>query len=90
SSNTIVTLDERLFLKGYRRLRPGSNPEFEVGCFLTETARFPHCVPVAGVVEYESGAGTVYTLSILQGYVPNQGDGWSYTQDYLQRYLESR
>ena len=90
SSNTIVTLDERLFLKGYRRLRPGSNPEFEVGCFLTETARFPHCVPVAGVVEYESGAGTVYTLSILQGYVPNQGDGWSYTQDYLLRYLESR
>ena len=38
SSNTVVTLGERLFLKGYRRLRAGVNPELEVGRFLTEVA----------------------------------------------------
>nr|WP_297350381.1 maltose alpha-D-glucosyltransferase [uncultured Caldimonas sp.] len=90
SSNTLVTLDERLFVKGYRRLREGTNPEYEIGCFLTETARFEHCVPVAGVVEYEGKDGTQITLGIVQAYVPNQGDGWDYTLDYLERYLELR
>jgi maltose alpha-D-glucosyltransferase/alpha-amylase len=28
------------------------------------------------------------TLALLQGYVPNQGDGWSYTLGYLDRFLE--
>ena len=32
----------------YRRLRPGTNLELEIGRFLTEVARFPNCVPVAG------------------------------------------
>ncbi len=88
SSNTILTIGERLFLKGYRRLRPGVNPELEVGRFLTETAHFKNCVPVAGAVEYTAADGTPMTLAMLQAYVPNQGDGWAYTIDYLQRFLD--
>jgi maltose alpha-D-glucosyltransferase/alpha-amylase len=88
SSNTVVTFDETLFLKGYRRLRPGLNPELEVGKFLTEVARYPHCVPVAGALEYLAADGTQMTLALVQSYVSNQGDGWDYTQGYLQRYLE--
>ncbi len=90
SSNTIVTLGERVFLKGYRRLRSGVNPEYEVGRFLTEVARFPHCVPVAGVVEYALNDGAAITLAIVQGYVPNQGDGWRYATGHLERFLELR
>jgi maltose alpha-D-glucosyltransferase/alpha-amylase len=88
SSNTIVTLGERLFLKGYRRLRPGENPELEVGRFLTETARFANCVPVAGAIEYIAADGTLMTLGMLQSFVANQGDGWAYTLDYVERFLE--
>ncbi|OFZ90145.1 MAG: maltose alpha-D-glucosyltransferase [Betaproteobacteria bacterium RIFCSPLOWO2_02_FULL_62_79] len=88
SSNTIVTLGERLFLKGYRRLRPGVNPELEVGRFLTEAARFANCVPLAGAVEYIRADGAPMTLALLQAYVPNQGDGWTYTLDYLERFLD--
>ncbi len=90
SSNTAVTLGESLFLKGYRNLRAGVNPEFELGRFLTEVARFAHCVPVAGVVEYIATDGTPTSLALLQGYVANQGDGWTNTLDYLDRYFESR
>ena len=36
STNTSVQLGDRLFLKCYRRLRAGVNPEFEIGRFLTE------------------------------------------------------
>ncbi len=87
-SNTVVTLGERLFLKGYRHLRAGVNPEFEVGRFLTEVAHFANCVPVAGAVEYLAADGTPTCLALLQGYVANQGDGWSTTQDYLERTFE--
>ena len=88
SSNTVVTLDERLFLKGYRRLRPGLNPELEMGRFLTEVAGYPHCVPVAGALEYFGNDGSVMTLALVQAYVPNQGSGWDYTLGYVERFLE--
>ncbi len=88
SSNTIVAIEERLFLKGYRRLGIGLNPELEIGRFLTETANFPNIAPVAGSVEYLGADGTVRTLCLLQAHVSNQGDGWVYMLAYLQRHLE--
>jgi maltose alpha-D-glucosyltransferase/alpha-amylase len=88
SSNTVVTLGERLFLKGYRCVRPGMNPEYEVGRFLTEQARFANCVPVAGAIEYVARDGTTMTLGLLEAYVSNQGDGWTYTLEYLGRFFD--
>ena len=83
-----MSLGERLFLKGYRRVRPGVNPELEVGRFLTEVARFRNCVPLAGALEYTGTDGTSFTLALLQGYVANQGDGWTYTLDHLEHFLD--
>jgi len=88
SSNTTVAFGVRMFLKAYRRLQVGVNPEAEIGRFLTDVARFAHSVPVAGVVEYAGADGTTMTLGLLQGYVENQGDGWTYTLEYLNRFLE--
>jgi maltose alpha-D-glucosyltransferase/alpha-amylase len=90
SSNTTVALGRRFFLKGYRLLRPGVNPELELGRFLTDVARFRSTVPLAGTVEYVGADGTRMTLALLQAYVENQGDAWSYTLDYLARFLELR
>jgi maltose alpha-D-glucosyltransferase/alpha-amylase len=86
STNSSVQLSDRFFLKCYRRMRAGVNPEFEVGRFLTEVARFPHCVPLAGAVEYVSQQES-FTVALLQGYMPNQGDAWGYTLAYLERFL---
>ncbi|HZM44012.1 MAG TPA: maltose alpha-D-glucosyltransferase [Burkholderiales bacterium] len=90
SSNSVVTLGSHLFLKVYRQLRPGTNVELEVGRHLTEVARFPHCVPVAGSLEYTSADGVSLTLAMLQAYVENQGDGWTFSVGYLERYLEQQ
>jgi len=87
SSNTVVTLNETLFLKGYRHVREGINPELEMGRFLTEVARYPHCVPVLGALEYMSHDGRTMTLAMVQSYMANQGDGWDYTLGYLERFL---
>jgi maltose alpha-D-glucosyltransferase/alpha-amylase len=58
-----------------------------MGRFLTEEAGFLHGVPVAGAIEYLGDNGTVFTLALLQAYVPNQGDGWAHTLSYLERVL---
>lgn len=78
-SNSSVIYGESLILKLFRRLADGVNPDLEIGLFLTEKAHFPHVPPLAGAVEYRNGEGTLATLGILQGFVPNQGDAWRYT-----------
>jgi maltose alpha-D-glucosyltransferase/alpha-amylase len=61
----------------------------EIGRFLTEVARFPNCVPLAGVIEHVDKDGGITTLGLLQAYVRNQGDGWNYTLEYLGRFLDT-
>lgn len=85
-SNTAVYFENQLFLKGYRRLQLGINPEVEVGCFLTEQS-FANTIPVAGYVELNRANGQKITLALLQAYVENQGVGWNFVLDYLQRFL---
>ena len=75
-------------MKLIRKLDEGQNPDLEIGAFLTERARFPHIPPVAGALEYRRNHEESITLAILQGFVPNQGDTWKYTLDYLGRFYE--
>ncbi|HEX6708904.1 MAG TPA: maltose alpha-D-glucosyltransferase [Rubrobacter sp.] len=89
-SNSSVILGERLIMKAYRRLQKGTNPDLEIGRYLTEEVRFENTPPLAGAVEYDGPDGETTTLGLLQGFVENQGDGWSYVLDYLERYLEDR
>src|SRR5450631_2359030 len=88
SSNTVVVMGERLILKGYRRLRDGASPELEMGLHLTEVVRYWNCAPLAGVLEYTGNDGKTKLLAMLQAYVANQGDGWTYSLEYLRRHLE--
>jgi maltose alpha-D-glucosyltransferase/alpha-amylase len=88
SSNTVVVMGERLILKGYRRLRVGKSPELEMGLHLTDVVHYDHCAPVAGVLEYSDKDGETRLLAMLQKYVANQGDGWTYALEYLRRFLE--
>jgi maltose alpha-D-glucosyltransferase/alpha-amylase len=90
TSNTTLRIGDAFFLKVYRRLQPGLNPELEIGRYLTEVARFPNIVPVAGAAEYTDDHSAVFTMALLQAFVTNQGDGWTYTVDYLARFLEDR
>ena len=87
-SNSIVILDEKLVLKCYRRLRQGINPEIEVGRYLTDVSPFPHIAPVLGALQFCDDAGRPTALAVLQRYVHNQGSGWNYVIEYLQRYLD--
>ncbi len=84
-----VILGERLTLKTYRCLHRGTSPDLEVGRYLTEVVHFENTPPLAGAVELVEPVGST-PLALLRGYVANQGDGWSFTVDFLKRHLEDR
>jgi maltose alpha-D-glucosyltransferase / alpha-amylase len=87
-SNTSVVFGDRLILKLFRKLEPGTNPDLEIGRFLTERTGFTQIAPVAGSLEYETGQSGAMTIGILQRFVPNEGDAWNYTLDMLDQYFE--
>ncbi len=89
-SNTSIRIGDGAILKVIRKLENGVHPELEVGRFLTETAGFAATPSLLGWTELDSAAlghGAV-TLSILQAFVPNEGDGWSWVLERLARGAE--
>ena len=86
-SNTSVLYGDRFVLKLFRRPDQGPNPDLEVGRHLTAHG-FAHVPQVGGHVEYRQGRNEPMTLAVLTGFVPNEGDAWTYTLDALENYLE--
>ncbi|HVR44897.1 MAG TPA: maltose alpha-D-glucosyltransferase [Thermoanaerobaculia bacterium] len=86
-SNTSVSYGDRFFLKLYRRVEAGINPDFEISRFLSEKTTFRATPPLAGGLEYHRGK-EVSTVALLQGFVPSGGDAWSFTLDTLGLYFE--
>jgi maltose alpha-D-glucosyltransferase/alpha-amylase len=85
--NAALQVDERYFLKVFRRLEGGVSPELEVGRFLT--ARAPGLTaPVLGALELRTGRGEPSTLAILQAWVPNEGTAWTHARRELARFYE--
>jgi maltose alpha-D-glucosyltransferase / alpha-amylase len=86
-SNTSVVYGDRLILKLFRRVAEGTNPDLEIGRFLTQVAHFPNTPPFCGSLEYRARDGKCYALGILQGFVSNRGDAWSSTTQFLAELL---
>jgi maltose alpha-D-glucosyltransferase/alpha-amylase len=87
-SNTSVVYGDQLILKLFRKLEEGTNPDLEVGTFLTEVAHFKNIPQLAGSLEYRSHDGKIMVQGILQAFVANQGDAWGYTLSSLGAFYE--
>jgi maltose alpha-D-glucosyltransferase/alpha-amylase len=81
-SNTSVRLGPSHIFKLFRRLENGENPQLEVGRFLTQTT-FRAASPLEGSITYRAPDGRRSTLGILEGWVVNEGDGWTYVVSRL-------
>jgi maltose alpha-D-glucosyltransferase/alpha-amylase len=88
-SNTSAIFGDRLIMKLFRRQQPGQNPDVEIGRFLTETAKFGIIPPFGGSIEVRRADEEPATVALLQGLVQNEGDGWQWTLEELDRYYES-
>lgn len=87
-SNSSVVYGDRLVLKLFRRVEEGTNPDLEIGWFLTEKTGYQNVPPVAGYLEYKGDDATRMSLGMLQSFVPNQGDAWEFTLRTAARYFE--
>ncbi|HEX2959885.1 MAG TPA: maltose alpha-D-glucosyltransferase, partial [Chitinispirillaceae bacterium] len=87
-SNTPIIFGETWFLKVYRRLESGTNPELEIFQFLS-SKQFPSIPSFEGFLEYQSYKGQNISLGVLQKYVTNSGDAWSYVTGVAKGYFES-
>ncbi|OGS21731.1 MAG: maltose alpha-D-glucosyltransferase [Elusimicrobia bacterium RIFOXYA2_FULL_39_19] len=87
-SNTSILFGNELFLKLYRRIDEGINPEIEIGKFLTEKTNFRNAPPFAGMIEYTKHNSKPMAVGILQGTISNPADAWQHTLDSLTRYYE--
>jgi maltose alpha-D-glucosyltransferase/alpha-amylase len=82
-SNTSIAYDDRLILKFFRRIEEGINPDLEISRFLTEVAHFANTPALCGSLEYRTRGGKNVALGILQEFVPNRGDAWQFTTEFL-------
>jgi len=89
-SNTSIIYGDRFILKLFRHPEHGLNPDAEIGRYLTEKTNFDRIPPFVGSIEYvPSEDGKTSVLAMLQGFVVNEGDGWKWTVEELDRYYET-
>jgi maltose alpha-D-glucosyltransferase/alpha-amylase len=84
-SNTAIVYGQRLFFKLFRKLESGINTDLEVTKFLNDETSFRNTPRVAGWLEYRASE---ITLGVLQNYMENSGDAWTYTLDAISRYFD--
>lgn len=78
-TNTSLIYDKGFYLKLYRRLQEGTNPEVEMGLFLSEKAGFKGVAPLLGTLEYRGTGAAPVSMAMLQGFIASESDGWSFT-----------
>ena len=86
-SNSTLIVGRQAVFKLLRKLTPGIHPEAEMSRTLTENG-FANSPPLLGEVVHVARDGTPTTLALVQGFVLNQGDGWQWTLNYLDRSID--
>jgi maltose alpha-D-glucosyltransferase/alpha-amylase len=88
-SNSTALVDNDYVVKVYRKLESGINPEIEIGRFLTEVAGFANTPALLGSVELTEGDKTS-AIAIVHAFLQNQGDAWTVTSAYLDRFVDEQ
>ncbi len=90
-SNSTALVDNEYVVKIYRKLQAGINPEIEIGRFLTEVAGFANTPALLGSVELVEGDNkSKSAIAVVHAFVDNQGDAWTVTAAYLDRFVDEQ
>ncbi|CAN5518411.1 maltose alpha-D-glucosyltransferase [soil metagenome] len=87
-SNSSMVFDNKYFLKLYRKLEDGVNPDVEVTQFLSESANFAHVPAFAGAVEFHRPKTEPIVICAMQTAVSSEGDAWVMTLDSVSRFYD--
>jgi maltose alpha-D-glucosyltransferase / alpha-amylase len=87
--NSLAVIDNEFFVKIHRELEAGIHPEIEIGRFLTEVAGFANTPPLLGSVELVQDDDR-RALGSVHGFIENQGNGWTVSLAYLDRFVDEQ
>ena len=74
-------------LKIFRKVTPGEHPEAEMGRYLTANG-FANSPTLLGEVTRIDKQGERHSLAVAQGFIRNQGDGWTWTLNQFERAVD--
>lgn len=81
-SNSSLIIGDDVIMKLIRRIMPGINPEVEMVRYLTEQ-NYANTPPLLGEIQRHTSDGSDYSMVVLQKFIPNLGDGWEFTLNFL-------
>jgi trehalose synthase-fused probable maltokinase len=81
-SNTSIVYDDRLIAKVFRKLEAGVNPDVEIGQMFAASGAEVHTPHLVGTMSFDHDDHSM-VIAILQQFVHNRGDGWSWLIDVL-------
>src|ERR1700722_6278923 len=84
-----VAVDADYVVKLFRKLEDGIHPEIEIGRFLTDVTGFANTPALLGSVELIEGEKR-NAIAVVHAQIGNQGDAWTVTASYLDRFLEEQ
>ncbi len=86
-SNSSIVYKDTFFLKLYRRLDEGINPDVELSEYLTERTHFSNLSAYAGAFEWHRDRKPTISIGVLLEWVHSDNNAWNYTLDSIERYL---
>ncbi|QNR23407.1 maltokinase N-terminal cap-like domain-containing protein [Croceimicrobium hydrocarbonivorans] len=88
-SNSTLIIQDRYYLKIFRRLFRDKNPDFEMNEFLAQQKLFENYPKLAGLIWWEPGPGVNISLGLMQEKVPNEGDAWPWMLKEVEQYFKN-
>src|SRR5271169_1209517 len=87
-SNSSVIYDDKIYLKLFRKLEEGINPDLELTKQLSDKCGFEHVPTYLGDIQYVAPGQDPASLVMIQACTPSEEDGWSHTLGAVSRYFD--
>ncbi len=87
-SNTSILFGDLFFMKIFRKVEEGVNPDIEITKILTGKKKQINIPTFLGQIEIEKSSGTKISLCILQKFIPAQANGWTFSQDHIKSFFD--
>lgn len=87
-SNTSLIYGNKYFMKIFRKVDRGINPDLEIIQFLTHHTAFSNVPSYTGSIEWRKGKETLI-IGMMQEMIESNGDGWTNMLDRLNDFNEA-
>ncbi len=84
-SNTSIIFNDTHIIKFFRRIYSSTNPDYQICRYLTENTSFDRSPVYTGSINLNIVKQHDVTLALMQKLVENDGDGWEWMLEELER-----